>query len=156
MEMNVKKIIYEHREALTILYSLTDEEINQLIPSFELVHYPAGSTVFKEGDNSGNFLGFIVSGKLEVRKETEFKGRQVVLALLTKGSFVGELNFFDDQPRSADVLATEDTSLLILRREVFDDFLQKHPFAGIKVLQGLNRVLSIRLRKAVERFSEIF
>lgn len=155
MENNIKKIIYEHREALNTLYSLTNEELNQLAPSFELLKYPAGSTVFKEGE-SGNFLGFIVSGKLEVRKQTEFKGRQVVLALLTKGSFVGELNFFDEQPRSANVFATEDAVLLILRRGAFDDFVQKYPYAGVKVLQGLNRVVSIRLRKAVERFAEIF
>jgi len=155
MESEIKKIIYEHREALNILYSLTDEELNQIAPSFELFQYPAGSTILKEGD-SGNFLGFIVSGKLEVRKETEFKGRQVVLALLTKGSFVGELNFFDEQPRSATVFAAEDSELLILKRSAFDDFAQRHPYAGIKVLQGLNRVLSIRLRKAVERFAEIF
>ncbi|MBI5676632.1 MAG: cyclic nucleotide-binding domain-containing protein [Nitrospirae bacterium] len=155
MENDIKKIIYEQREALNILYSLSDEELNQLAPSFELLHFPAGSIVFKEGD-SGNFLGFIVCGKLEVRKQTEFKGRQVVLALLTKGSFVGELNFFDERPRSATVFVTEDSDLLILRRGAFDDFVQKYPYVGIKVLQGLNRVLSIRLRKAVERFAEIF
>lgn len=155
MENDIKKTICEQSKSLNILYSLTDEELNQLSPSFELVHYPAGSTVFKEGD-SGNFMGFIVSGKLEVRKQTEFKGRQVVLALLTNGSFVGDLNFCDERPRSASVFATEDSDLLILRRDAFDDFVQQYPYTGIKVLWGLNRVLSIRLRKAVERFSEIF
>ena len=155
MESDIKKTICEHSKSLNILYSLTDEELNQLVPSFELVNYPASSTIFIEGD-SGNFMGFIVSGKLEVRKETEFKGRQVVLALLTNGSFVGDLNFCDEQPRSASVLAKEDSVLLILRRDAFDNFVQKYPYTGIKVLWGLNRVLSIRLRKAVERSSEIF
>jgi CRP-like cAMP-binding protein len=155
MESNIKKIICEHREALSILCSLSNEELDQFTPFFEQINYPAGATVFKEGD-TGNFLGFIVSGKLEVRKQTEFKGRQVVLALLTKGSFVGELNFFDELPRSATVLAMVDTDMLILKRSAFDDFALRYPYAAMKVIQGLNRVLSIRLRKAVERFAEIF
>lgn len=54
------------------------------------------------------------------------------------------------------MFVTEDSVLLILRRDAFDGFVQKYPYTGIKVLWGLNRVLSIRLRKAVERFAEMF
>ena len=155
MATDLNSIIRQHREDLTILYSFTEAELDDIAPFFELIRYPGGSVIFNEGD-SGDFMGFIVSGKLEVRKQTEFKGRQVVLALLARGSLVGELNFLDEQPRSASVTATVDSELLILTRKSFDAYAERHPYSAIKVLRGLGRVLSIRLRKSAERITEIF
>ena len=155
MANNLLPILHEHKEDLKIFYAFTELELDEIAPSLEIVRYPGGSVIFKEGD-AGDFLGFIVSGKIEVRKQTEFKARQVVLAVMTKGSFVGELNFLDEQPRSATVIATVDSELLILKREAFDSYAERHPHAAIKILKGLGRVLSIRLRRSAERFAEIF
>lgn len=155
MENNLKKLFYELKDELKIFHLLNKEELEQIVSYFEIVHYPAGTTVFTEG-NPGDFISFIVSGKLEVKKQTEFKGKQIVLALLSKGSFVGELSMIDEQPRSATVEALEDSKLVILRREALDSFMQIYPFAGIKILKGINRILATRLRKAVERLAIIF
>jgi CRP-like cAMP-binding protein len=155
MENNLKELIYELKDELKIFHLLNKEELEQIVPYFEIVHYPAGTTLFNEGD-SGDFIGFIVSGRLEVKKQTEFKGRQIVLALLSRGSFVGELSMVDEQPRSATVVASEDSELVILRREALDSLMQTYPYIGIKILKGLNRFLAIRLRKAVDRLTVIF
>lgn len=155
MENNLKELIYELKDELKIFHLLNKEELEQIVPYFEIVHYPAGTTLFNEGD-PGDFIGFIVSGRLEVKKQTEFKGRQIVLALLSRGSFVGELSMVDEQPRSATVVASEDSELVILRREVLDSLMQTYPYIGIKILKGLNRFLAIRLRKAVDRLTVIF
>jgi CRP-like cAMP-binding protein len=155
LENNLKKLCYELKDELKIFHLLNKEELEQIVSYFEIVHYSAGTTVFTEGD-PGDFIGFIVSGKLEVKKQTEFKGKQIVLALLSKGSFVGELSLVDEYPRSASVVAPEDTDLVILRRGALDTLMQKFPYTGIKILKGLNRILAIRLRKAVERLAVIF
>jgi CRP-like cAMP-binding protein len=155
MENNLKKLIYELKDELKIFHLLNNEELEQIPPYFEVVYYSAGTTLFNEGDE-GNFIGFITSGRLEVKKQTEFKGRQIVLALLSKGSFVGELSMVDEQPRSATVVASEDAELVILRREALDSLMQTYPYIGIKILKGLNRILAIRLRKAVDRLAVIF
>jgi len=155
MKNDLKKIIFELKDEVKIFHLLNDEELEQILHYFEMVNYPAGTTVFSEGD-PGDFIGFIVSGRLEVKKQTEFKGRQIVLALLSKGSFVGELSLVDEHPRSATVIAPEDSELIILRREALDSLLQSHPYTGIKILKGLNKILAIRLRKAVDRLSVIF
>lgn len=79
-----------------------------------------------------------------------------MLALMEKGTFVGELSWMDNHPRSSTVLAVKDSELIILSRENFESILQKYPQTGIKILRGLNRILSIRLRKAVDRLAAIF
>ncbi len=155
MEENLKEIIFGLRDELKIFYLLTDEELEKVVPYMELLHCSSGTILFKEGD-PGDFIGFVISGRLEVKKQTEFKGKQIVLALLSKGSFVGELSIMDDQPRSAMVQAFEDSELFMLRRESLDSLVHDHPFIGVKVLKGIGRIISIRLRKAVERLTVIF
>jgi CRP/FNR family transcriptional regulator, cyclic AMP receptor protein len=150
--------IKEHLSKLRseMIFSLIeDNDIEKIISFFDLVTYPVKSVVFKEGD-PGDFIGFVVSGKLEVKKQTEFKGNQVIIALLGSGALVGELSIFDQHKRSATVEAVENTTLLILRNKSLDALIQQHPYTGIKLLKGLIRILSLRLRKATERLTTIF
>jgi CRP-like cAMP-binding protein len=149
------KLIHHLKNELPICALLDDHEIQKVIPCFELVKYPAGTTIFLEGD-PGDFMGFVVSGKIEVKKHTEFKGKQIVLAILGKGSFVGEISTFDHSPRSTTVMALTDSELIILKRETLDSIMQQHPQTGIKILQGIIRILSIRLRKTTERLTKVF
>ena len=150
--------IKEHLDKLRsemIFSFIEDDDAEKIIPFFDLVDYPAKSVVFKEGD-PGDFIGFVVSGKLEVKKQTEFKGNQLIIALLSSGALVGELSIFDQHKRSATVEAVEDTTMLILRNKALDALIQQHPYTGIKLLKGLIRILSLRLRKATERLTTIF
>jgi len=150
----IKELLRDLREE--IIFSLLDnEDIEKIAPFFELNTYPFGAVVFKEED-PGDFVGLVISGKLEVKKQTEFKGNQVIIALLTKGALVGELSILDRHSRSATVEAVEKTTMLILRNERLEALMQEHPSTGIKLLKGLLRILSIRLRKATERLTHIF
>ena len=134
---------------------LDDEDIEKISPFFEVIVYPADRVIFKEGD-LGDFIGFVLSGKLEVKKLTEFKGNQLIIALLSKGAMVGELSMFDEHKRSATVEAVEETTLMILRNEAMESLIKQHPYTGIKILKALIRILALRLRKATERLTTIF
>jgi len=138
-----------------IFSQLDDQDIEKISSFFELVEYPAHTIVFKEGD-PGDFLGFVVSGKLEVKKQTEFKGNQLIIALLGSGALVGELSIFHQHNRSATVETVESTTMLILRNEALDALIHQHPYTGIKILKNLICILSLRLRKATERLATIF
>lgn len=155
MNNDLPELIYKLKDEMKICQLLGDEEIEKAFPCFDLLEFKAGENLFNEGD-PGDFMGFVVSGKLEVKKQTDFKGKQIILAILSKGSFVGELSAFDSLPRSATVRALEDTRLIILRSDALEAFIQQNPETGIKLLQGIIRVLSIRLRKATERLASIF
>jgi CRP-like cAMP-binding protein len=155
MKNNLQELLYKLKDEMGVCQLLDDKEIKTVAPCFDLVEYPAGSIIFSEGD-IGNFMGFIISGKLEVKKQTEFKGKQIILALLGKGSFVGELSTFDKYTRSATVIALEDSKIIILRRETLETLLQDYPQTAIKMLQGIIQILSIRLRKSTERLAAIF
>ncbi len=150
--------IKEHLNTLRkeMMFDMLDsEDIEKISPFFEVIVYPANKVIFKEGD-LGDFIGFVLSGKLEVKKQTEFKGNQLIIALLSKGAMVGELSMFDQHKRSATVEAVEETTLMILRNEAMESLIKQHPYTGIKILKALIRILALRLRKATERLTTIF
>ena len=56
------------------------------------------------------------------------------------------MSLLDDMPRSANVLTTEDSTLLVLKREAFKKHLEENPATAVNVLAELSK----RLRKADE------
>jgi CRP-like cAMP-binding protein len=156
MAADIKDLIYESKQELILFHLLDDSEVDKVVPYLEVVDYPKGTTVFNEGD-PGDFMGFITSGLLEVKKQTEFKGRQIVIAILGKGSFVGEIALIDHrQTRSATVVALENSELMVLRRGALDSIIEQYPAIAVKILKGLNQIIAIRMRKVMERLAAIF
>ncbi|MBI4848859.1 MAG: cyclic nucleotide-binding domain-containing protein [Nitrospirae bacterium] len=156
MGTGLRELIYASRNELILFHLLKEDEMEKVVPFLEAVDYPKGAILFNEGD-PGGFVGFISYGLLEVKKQTEFKDRQIVVAILGKGSFVGELSLIDpNQPRSTTVVALENSELIILQYQALETIINEYPHIAIKILKGLNQIISIRLRKAVERLSSVF
>ncbi len=134
---------------------LSEEDFAKIACYFETATFPARTVIFREGDPA-EFVGFVLSGRLEVKKQTEFKGNQLIIAILTRGAVVGELSLFDGHTRSATVETVEDSVLLVLRKDACEALLRDQPAIGIKLLKGFIRTLAVRLRKATERLTAVF
>lgn len=104
--------------------------------------YPKGSVILFE-DDPGDSLFVVRSGRVKVVLVAE-DGREVILGLLGEGEHFGELALIDDQPRSAHVIAMEESSLLVLRREDFRRRVEQSPSVAWSLLTELSR----RLRRA--------
>ena len=78
-------------------------------------------------------------------------GREVILSLLGIGQYFGELSLIDDQPRSAHVIAMEESSLLVLRRDDFRRRVESSPGVAWALLLELSR----RLRRADEKIGTL-
>ena len=105
-------------------------------------NYPKGSVIVFE-DDPGDALFVMRTGRVKVVLLAE-DGREVILGLLGVGEHFGELSLIDDQPRSAHVIAMEDSSILVLRREDFRRRVEANPVVAWALLQELSR----RLRRA--------
>jgi CRP/FNR family transcriptional regulator/CRP/FNR family cyclic AMP-dependent transcriptional regulator len=93
-------------------------------------------------EEEGNALFIIASGQVKVSIVSE-NGREMILSLLGEGAVFGELSLLDGKPRSANVVATQDTALYMVRRADFLQLLYKVPQIAI----GLLAELAARLRK---------
>lgn len=104
--------------------------------------YPKGSVILFE-DDPGDALFIVRTGRVKVVLVAE-DGREVILGLLGVGEHFGELSLIDDQPRSAHVIAMEESSLLVLRRDDFRRRVEANPSVAWSLLTELSR----RLRRA--------
>ena len=107
--------------------------------------YPKGSVILFQGD-PGDSLYVLHQGRAKVVLIGE-DGREVILGVLEPGAHFGELALIDDQPRSAHVIAMEDSQLLILRREDFRRRVEANPPVAWALLTELSR----RLRRADQK-----
>jgi CRP-like cAMP-binding protein len=110
---------------------------------------PKGTMILSQGDR-GEALFLIRSGQVKVSVVAE-DGREVILSVLGPGSFFGELALLDDAPRSAHVIAMDDTVLLQLHREDFRSRLKLSPELSVSLL----RELAQRLRRADDTIASL-
>jgi CRP-like cAMP-binding protein len=78
------------------------------------------------------------------------------LTVLGAGDFLGEMSFFDDEPRSARALAHDSAKLLEIRNQALKEHLERRPDVALKFLWAFARTLSQRVRDTNEKFSALF
>jgi CRP-like cAMP-binding protein len=103
--------------------------------------YTAGEIIFSEND-VGETAYIIERGRVEVLKMLD--GKNVHLAYIGAGEPIGEMGMIDEKPRSATVVAVEETVVRELHRDDFFQILQTHPEIAIHLL----KVIFERLREA--------
>lgn len=104
--------------------------------------YGKGTMIVSEGD-PGEALYIVRAGEVKVVLAAE-DGREVILGVLGVGAHFGELALIDGRARSAHVIATQTSSLLILRRADFRRQVEAQPAVAWALLTELSR----RLRQA--------
>ncbi len=129
---------------VSIFRALPAEELSELGVRLRPRAAQAGSVMVSQQE-PGDALFLIASGKVKVVLYGE-TGREIILSMLRTGDFFGEMSLLDEQPRSANVVAVEETELLTLDRDAFRNHLLSRPATSLAVLAEL----SLRLRHADE------
>lgn len=138
---------------LPIFSSFNVEELSILAKHMSYLHLDQGEYLFLEGD-VGSFMGFVVTGILEVQKKSD-TGRNITLARLTKGSSIGEMALIDKSPRSASVYARKPTTVVTLTEKGFELLAAKYPPLGIKVIRKVARLLSLNMRRTSSKLADL-
>lgn len=108
-------------------------------------HFRASEVVIQRAA-ADRTLYLVAAGSLEVGVTHVDGVSMTSLARINAGSILGEQSFFDGQPRSANVWAVTDGTLLLLPFEEFSRFGDAEPALARDFLFAMARVLSIRLR----------
>ncbi len=127
---------------------LNRHQLGKLLVKFFEKRYPAGETIFREGD-PGKALFVVLEGKVSIVRTAD--GAEKLLAVLAPGAYFGELALIDDQPRFAGARADEDTVLLILYKSHFDDLIEGQKALAIHVMENLLKTLAGYVRAEQSR-----
>jgi CRP/FNR family cyclic AMP-dependent transcriptional regulator len=142
--------MYEDTLAQVELFAgLDKKELQDLGRECREKSFKAGTTIIKQGD-SGAGLYIITSGHGKIMKEHGPDRPEEELATFGPGSVIGEMTLLDDLPRSANVVATEPVTALVLPVWEFRSAMRTHPDIAIKLLA----VLSRRLRKLESKYDQ--
>ena len=118
---------------------LTTAELVGLASLMRPRPYAKDEVIYLRGD-PGTAFYVIASGKVKIAL-TSPDGKELILRRLGPGGFHGELALLDDEPRSADAVATESSVLLVLQRDAFRQFLAEHPDIATKLLGTVSQYL---------------
>jgi len=133
---------------------LSTEEIEELCSYLELREWAIDGVVMNEGD-AEDYMGFLIEGKLAVKKKTGYWNKNIIIAILDKGAMVGEGAFIDSGLRSTTIIAMEPSKLLVLSVHKMDELISDNSLLAIKLMKRMLYIMNIRLRKAGERISEL-
>jgi CRP/FNR family transcriptional regulator/CRP/FNR family cyclic AMP-dependent transcriptional regulator len=97
-------------------------------------------------DEPGDTLFIVRRGQVKVSL-THASGKEFILSLLGEGEFFGELAILDERPRSASVVAMEETDLIMLTRPDFLQLVGRVPAIAVALLEEL----AARLRRTDEQ-----
>lgn len=135
--------------------TLSEEELTNFLAFCENRQMPAGEALWHEGDTD-NYAAFIVSGRLGIKKKTDFEGKHVIVGTYGVGSVVGELCLLTDDVRSVTAEVLEPADLMILDSVSFEKLIRQHPMLALKFLKNIFLTTCKRLRRSYDRIASIF
>ncbi len=134
---------------IPLLEGLEAEEIGGLERHCRWRRYHQGERVLDSGGASRDVY-FVATGAVSI-VNFSLSGREVTLATAKAGSYFGELAAIDSQPRSASVVAVEDSLIATLPPRPFLDLLQRRAEVTFRVLQRLTGII----RQSDQRIMEL-
>jgi CRP/FNR family cyclic AMP-dependent transcriptional regulator len=133
-----------------------DEYMNELLAISRLRSYSSGECIIKEGE-VGDELFIAYTGGVEIKKKTRAGDDYTVGRLSAEQNvFFGELGLIDNDTRSATVIATRDSSFLVINKKDFLDLGRRQPQIAFPVTLAISRKISSFLRKTTEDMLTIF
>jgi CRP-like cAMP-binding protein len=121
---------------LALFADLERDELNALVPTLEERTYNEGEWVLRRGLTDVG-LHIIVDGEVGVLLNDE------ELAVLSKGSFFGEISALLDEPTVADVIARTPLRCLHVPVDQVEEFLLANPKVMYRMLQTEARRLQV-------------
>jgi hypothetical protein len=134
-----------------IFADFQDEQLERFVQYMEVVRVCQWTEIVKQGDD-GDAMYLVLQGELRVRMM--IAGKETLLVTLAAGEFFGEISLFDHGPRSADVVANQDSLLLKISAAGFDKLQSGAPDLAAPFLFAICKTLTARIRADNKRYPD--
>jgi CRP-like cAMP-binding protein len=128
-------LIERFLKELPVFKGLSDNYLSRIAKDFIVFQVKKGETIFYQSDSSTD-LYVVLDGAVKASLLNQ-EGQELVLAAFDKGDFFGEMSLLDGKPRSATMIAVEDSVLGMLKRERFLSAVKNDPMIAIDLLSAL-------------------
>jgi CRP-like cAMP-binding protein len=117
--------------------------------------FKPGEYIFREGDDARGEAFMVHEGKVEIRRQ--FGGEDRVLRVLGKGDLLGDYALFRNAPRSANAVAADAVTLMLIPSNRLEHLVRSNPALALALIKQLaSRLLEVedRLRAFENRAKE--
>lgn len=129
------------------MLQLGPEEAATVVGLMRLVGFERGTVLFREGDRgASSYMLLVLDGEVSVDAGDAATGDGVAISVLGTGSILGEMALLDGAPRSVSCTALTPIQAAGLSRAGLQLLIDEHPRVAAKLLIGLAKRISDRLR----------
>ncbi len=148
-----KKDMVELLKKLPAFEGLSDHELMHVERTIHQRQYNAGESVFEE-NMPGAGMYIIKKGEILIKKKIDDADEEIILALIKKNSFFGEMALIDEMPRSAAAIAKKDTELLAFCKPDLEGLMSRAPSTAVKIIANISRLICKRLVVTNDKLEE--
>ncbi len=135
----------EYLRTVFLFRELTAMELVQVNKVLRTKRVPKGTELLREGEG-GEDMFIIKKGAVDIYKGEGLSKRKI--AHLLPGSHFGEIALIEGGPRTATVVALEDSELLTLNRKDLEGLLSQNEHIALKFYKAFTKALCDRLRQS--------
>jgi len=134
-----------------VLAGFSNAQLEHFAQFTELQRLSQWTVVVRQGEQ-GDTMYLILEGELRVRLLVD--GKETILTTLGPGDFFGDMALFDHGPRSADVVANVDSTVLKISSANFAALTEQAPDLAAPFLLAASKTLAARIRADNKRMSK--
>lgn len=124
----------------TIIFNgLSDEVLSDLAQKATTRKLSKSDVLMRKGE-PGDSLFLIHNGWVKI-VTLDSKGDELIINKCGPGETIGEMALLDGAPRSATVIAMEDTEVLELHQDAFHDLLNRRPDVSLAIIRSYSERL---------------
>lgn len=148
--MTISTSVINRVAQVSLFQELGPAELEEIALMCTRKTYGANTPIIMTEDEEHSF--YVISRGRVIVKALDPTMREKVLAHLEPGDFFGEMSAIDSEPRSADVVSSnEEVEVLVFTQKDFLDILQNYPSIHL----ALSREFCRRLRLVNHRLSSV-
>jgi CRP-like cAMP-binding protein len=136
---------------IKVLAGMDEKQLESFIKYMQIVHCRQFNHVVHKGEH-GDAMYLVLEG--ELRAFTVVDGKEATLSTMTTGDFFGEISLLDQGPRSAEVIANEESTLLKISSSAFERLVAEAPALALPFLLALSRSVVGRVRTLTKRYED--
>ncbi|MCW5933623.1 MAG: cyclic nucleotide-binding domain-containing protein [Fimbriimonadia bacterium] len=125
-----------------LVKGMSEEDKNQLVELAQVKKFFSGDVMIRQFDRNNDLI-VVLQGSARVRT---ISGD--VIAELGPGSVIGEISLIDEQPRSATVVSSGETTVAVIPSSDLRALIEESPYFGIALLRNLAKHICAHLRLA--------
>lgn len=138
---------------LPLFSKLDEDEFKVAVKALKTIQVKKGETLFNEGD-PGEDMFIHFSGALSAYC-AQSDGTKRLLFKIKLGDFFGEMSVIANVPRSATIIAEEDSTTIKIKGSDFYRIIADYPFIGSKILRSISLVQNQWLDQSSKSVSDL-